>query len=29
LFGPDLGAFERDERKKWGSLIKDKGITAQ
>ena len=29
LFGPDLGAFERDERKKWGGLIKDKGITAQ
>jgi len=29
LFGADLGAFEAGERKKWGGLIKDKGITAQ
>ncbi|MBO1013798.1 tripartite tricarboxylate transporter substrate binding protein [Achromobacter sp. SD115] len=29
LFGADLGAFEAAERKKWGGLIKDKGITAQ
>ncbi|KOF52598.1 ABC transporter substrate-binding protein [Achromobacter sp. DMS1] len=29
LFGDDLAAFERAERKKWGQLIKDKGITAQ
>ncbi|HEY9273948.1 tripartite tricarboxylate transporter substrate binding protein [Achromobacter sp.] len=29
LFGADLGAFESAERKKWGGLIKDQGITAQ
>ncbi len=29
LFGADLAAFERQERAKWGGLIKDKGITAQ
>jgi len=29
LFGADLAAFESAERKKWGGLIKDKGITAQ
>jgi tripartite-type tricarboxylate transporter receptor subunit TctC len=29
LFGADLAAFESEERKKWGGLIKDKGITAQ
>ena len=29
LFGDDMAAFERDERKKWGGLIKAKGITAQ
>ena len=29
LFGADLAAFESQERKKWGGLIKDKGITAQ
>jgi tripartite-type tricarboxylate transporter receptor subunit TctC len=29
LFGADLAAFEAGERKKWGGLIKDKGITAQ
>lgn len=29
LFGADLAAFERQERAKWGDLIKDKGITAQ
>ncbi|MBC9908717.1 MULTISPECIES: tripartite tricarboxylate transporter substrate binding protein [Achromobacter] len=29
LFGADLAAFEAAERKKWGGLIKDKGITAQ
>ena len=29
LFGADLAAFERQERAKWGGLIKDKGISAQ
>ncbi|WP_249205428.1 tripartite tricarboxylate transporter substrate-binding protein, partial [Achromobacter sp. Marseille-Q0513] len=29
LFGPELAAFEQDERRKWGGLVKDKGITAQ
>ena len=29
LFGADLAAFEAGERKKWGGLIKEKGITAQ
>ncbi|MDO8693390.1 MAG: tripartite tricarboxylate transporter substrate binding protein [Sheuella sp.] len=29
LFGPDLGAFEKAERQKWGKLVKDRGIQAQ
>ncbi len=29
LFGPDLGAFEKSERQKWGKLVKDRGIQAQ
>ncbi len=29
LFGADLGAFEQQERKKWGGLIKERGITAE
>lgn len=29
LFGADLGAFEQAERKKWGGLIKERGITAE
>ncbi len=29
LFGPDLGAFEKTERQKWGKLVKDRGIQAQ
>jgi tripartite-type tricarboxylate transporter receptor subunit TctC len=28
-FGPDLAAFEKIERAKWGKLIKDRGIQAQ
>jgi tripartite-type tricarboxylate transporter receptor subunit TctC len=29
LFGEDLAAFERNERKKWGAVVKERGITAQ
>ncbi|AOB30765.1 ABC transporter substrate-binding protein [Bordetella sp. H567] len=29
LFGEDLAAFERSERKKWGAVVKERGITAQ
>ena len=29
LFGPELAAFEQDERRKWGGLVRTKGITAQ
>jgi tripartite-type tricarboxylate transporter receptor subunit TctC len=29
LFGEDLAAFERAERKKWGAVVKERGITAQ
>ncbi|NDY83147.1 tripartite tricarboxylate transporter substrate binding protein [Orrella sp. NBD-18] len=28
-FGPDLAAFEKSERAKWGKLVKDRGIQAQ
>lgn len=28
-FGPELAAFEKSERAKWGKLIKDRGIQAQ
>ncbi len=29
LFGPDLAAFEKTERQKWGKLVKERGIQAQ
>ena len=29
LFGPDLAAFEKSERQKWGKLVKERGIQAQ
>lgn len=29
LFGPDLAAFEKSERQKWGKLVKDREIKAQ
>jgi tripartite-type tricarboxylate transporter receptor subunit TctC len=29
LFGDDLAAFERSERKKWSAVVKERGITAQ
>jgi tripartite-type tricarboxylate transporter receptor subunit TctC len=29
LFGPDLSAFEKTERARWGALVKERGITAQ
>jgi tripartite-type tricarboxylate transporter receptor subunit TctC len=29
LFGPDLAAFEKSERAKWGKLVKERGIKAE
>jgi hypothetical protein len=29
LFGPDLAAFEKSEREKWGKLVRDRGIKAE
>ena len=29
VFGPDLAAFEKSERQKWGKLVKERGIQAQ
>lgn len=29
LFGPDLAAFEKSERQKWGKLVKEREIKAQ